>query len=71
VLPSSPLERDESEDDDLRDDWDRLAAASLAEAYGEDEPEYPLDLIKRLNPKYEKAVLSFLSPLSSQERGRG
>lgn len=30
-----------------------LAERSLANAYGEDEPEYSLNLIKELNPEYE------------------
>jgi hypothetical protein len=36
-----------------RSDWTRLSLESLARAYSEDEPEYPLDLIKELNPEYE------------------
>lgn len=36
-----------------RSDWTRLSWESLARAYGEDEPEYPLDLIKEPNPEYE------------------
>lgn len=28
------------DDDTTRDDWDLLAATSLAQAYGDDEPEY-------------------------------
>lgn len=34
-------------------DWNSLSMASLERAYGEDEPEYSLDLIKEANPKYE------------------
>lgn len=34
-------------------DWARLSMESLARAYGEEEPEYPLDLIKEPNPEYE------------------
>ena len=34
-------------------DWTRLSLESLARAYGDDEPEYPLDLIKEPNPEYE------------------
>jgi len=29
-----------------REDWARLSIESLARAYGDDEPEYSLDLIK-------------------------
>lgn len=36
-----------------REDWIRLSLANLERAYGEDEPEYSLDLIKEANPKYE------------------
>lgn len=31
-----------------------LSGQSLAEAYGPDEPEYSLDLIKESNPEYER-----------------
>jgi len=31
-----------------------LSGRSLAEAYGPDEPEYSLDLIKEPNPEYER-----------------
>lgn len=36
-----------------REFWARLGAYGLSLAYGEDEPEYPLDRIKELNPRYE------------------
>lgn len=36
-----------------RDDWTRFSLANLERAYGDEEPEYSLDLIKELNPKYE------------------
>ncbi len=36
-----------------REDWARLSLESLARAYGDDEPEYSLDLIKGANPEYE------------------
>lgn len=36
-----------------RDDWARLSLESLASAYGADEPDYSLDLIKEANPEYE------------------
>lgn len=45
VLPKSP--------DEEREDWARLSLESLARAYGDDEPEYSLDLIKKANPEYE------------------
>ncbi len=40
-------------EDAEREDWIRLSLANLERAYGEDEPEYSLDLIKEANPKYE------------------
>lgn len=40
------------ESEDERGEW-RVAAGLLLETvYGEDEPEYPLDLIKEPNPDY-------------------
>ena len=36
-----------------REDWTRFSLANLERAYGNDEPEYSLDLIKEANPKYE------------------
>jgi hypothetical protein len=38
---------------DERSAWTRLSLESLARAYGDDEPEYSLDLIKEANPDYE------------------
>ena len=32
--------------------WEKLALQGLAGAYGADEPEYPLSLIKEPNPDY-------------------
>jgi hypothetical protein len=39
--------------DKEREVWARLSLESLGRAYGDDEPEYPLDLIKEANPEYE------------------
>ena len=39
--------------DEEREDWERLSLANLERAYGNDEPEYSLDLIKEPNSKYE------------------
>ena len=36
-----------------RKDWAQLSLESLEQAYGDDEPEYSLDLIKEANPDYE------------------
>ncbi len=38
---------------DERGDWQLSAKKNLARAYGNDEPEYELDLIKEPNPEYE------------------
>jgi hypothetical protein len=40
----------EQEDDP---DWSRLSVQGLAAAYGDAEPDYPLDLILEPNPDYE------------------
>lgn len=40
-------------DDEDREDWLRLSALGLEAAYGEDEPEYSLDLIKEPNPEFD------------------
>lgn len=39
--------------DEEREDWARLGLKSLERAYGDDEPEYSLDMIKKKNPNYE------------------
>jgi hypothetical protein len=39
--------------DEEREDWARLSLESLEWAYGDNEPEYSLDLIKEANPEYE------------------
>jgi hypothetical protein len=38
---------------DEPEDWTRFSLANLERAYGNDEPEYSLELIKEANPKYE------------------
>lgn len=40
--------------DDERDDWMRISQHALASAYGDNEPEYPLDAIREPNPEYER-----------------
>jgi hypothetical protein len=56
LRPGTPVtvtvQRDPSVDPE-RADWLRLSQQRLAEAYGDDEPEYPLSLIKEPNPDYE------------------
>lgn len=39
--------------DEEREDLTRFSLSNLERAYGDDEPEYSLDLIKERNPKYE------------------
>lgn len=39
--------------DDEHDEWLHLSAQRLQDAYGEDEPEYSLNLVKEMNPEYE------------------
>ncbi len=44
-------------DDELakeRADWLQFAAQNLARAYGPDEPEYTLDMVRERNPDYEE-----------------
>lgn len=36
-----------------REAWHRLSMQMLARAYGEDEPEYTIDMLKWVNPDYE------------------
>ena len=36
-----------------REAWARLSLESLERAYGDDEPDYSLDLIREANPEYE------------------
>lgn len=36
-----------------REDWTLLSLTNMDRAYGNDEPEYSLDLIKEANPRYE------------------
>ena len=43
----------EEQEDEEREAWFRLSSEGLARAYGEEEPEYPIDLIKEPNPDYE------------------
>jgi len=41
------------DNDEEREDWLRLSAEGLEVAYGDDEPEYTLDMLKEINPDYE------------------
>ncbi|HVF99655.1 MAG TPA: hypothetical protein VND68_07440 [Chloroflexia bacterium] len=48
ILPKEP-----SDEAAERKDWLELSMKRLQDAYGEDEPEYSLDMIKEPNPRYE------------------
>jgi hypothetical protein len=52
--PNTPLTIIIGHETDEDQDWLVLSASSLEAAYGENEPEYPLDLIKKPNPDYER-----------------
>ena len=39
--------------EDEQDDWNQAGIASLNRAYGENEPEYTIGLVKERNPGYE------------------
>jgi hypothetical protein len=45
----------EGEDDEkaFREFWRQLGAQSLSRAYGADEPEYTMSMVREPNPKYE------------------
>jgi hypothetical protein len=47
------LPKEQSEEDAEREAWLKLSVKRLQDAYGEDEPEYSLDMIKEPNPQYE------------------
>ncbi|HEX3131654.1 MAG TPA: hypothetical protein VH394_30235 [Thermoanaerobaculia bacterium] len=53
LQPGTPVTVMVLGDDPERADWLRLSQQGLAEAYGDDEPEYPLSLVKEPNPDYE------------------
>ena len=48
VLPEG-----EGDEKAFREFWRQLSAQSLARAYGADEPEYTLDMVREPNPRYE------------------
>jgi hypothetical protein len=43
---------DEQSDRD-REEWYRFSRRNFQQAYGDDEPEYTLDMVKEINPDYE------------------
>ena len=52
ILPS-PIHSGDAEEEE-RQDWLRLSLHGLAAAYGDDEPEYTIDMVKELNPDYQR-----------------
>ncbi len=52
ILVATPEDGEQAEDG-LREDWQVLSEASLARAYGEEEPAYDLTMLKARNPGYE------------------
>lgn len=44
----------EEADDEEREGWTELSLQGLASAYGPDEPDYSLDLLKEKNPEYAR-----------------
>ncbi len=46
-------DNEQKSDVDFRSDWYALSALGLARAYGDDEPEYDLNMLKEKNPNYE------------------
>jgi hypothetical protein len=51
LKPDTPLTVTVWPQEDLeREEWARLSIRNLENAYGEDEPEYSLDMIRRPNP---------------------
>lgn len=53
VLPTSKNNGELIEIDEERADWIKLSLMNLENAYGDDEPEYSMDMIKEPNPDYE------------------
>ena len=53
VLPISKNNGEPMEIDEEREDWIRMSLMNLGNAYGDDEPEYSMDMIKEPNPDYE------------------
>jgi len=37
-----------------REEWLDVSITGLAQAYGDNEPEYPLEMIEEANPEYER-----------------
>ncbi len=56
--------------DEEREAWFRLSIEGWARAYGEEEPEYPIELIREPNPERlsHRKTLSLDHPEKSQRR---
>jgi hypothetical protein len=52
-MSEDPFSIADVSEDEFRRGWYGLAAESLAGAYGADEPEYTLDMLREPNPHYE------------------
>jgi len=50
-----PLNQDLENNLDSKDDWEYFALQNLNQCYGENEPEYTLDLIKENNINYARS----------------
>ncbi len=46
------LPEDAADEQAVRDFWRQIDAQSLARAYGPDEPDYTLDMVREPNPEY-------------------
>ncbi len=55
---------------DEREDWVRLSLRSLARAYGDDEPEYSRNEIKKANAEYEQAITNVRKSISKSSTDR-
>ena len=56
-------------EDEERKAWFRLASEGLARAYGEEEPEYPIKLIREPNPGYIDKARLFGAVASNKSNG--
>jgi hypothetical protein len=54
IITILPIPKNIEAKNETNDDWMSLAMAGLESAYGENEPEYSLNLIIEPNPNYER-----------------
>ncbi len=50
-----PLNKESKNNLENKDDWDYFALQNLNQCYGNDEPEYTLDLIKEYSDRYARS----------------